>query len=44
MQDGCRGKLVNVLSGVLKGNVFGPLLFLLYNSELFSILEKKLIG
>ena len=26
--DGCRCKLVNVVSGVLQGNVLGPLLFL----------------
>ena len=42
--DGCRSKLVNVVSGVLQGNVLGPLLFLLYTSELFSILENKLTG
>ena len=42
--DGCRSKLVNVVSGVPKGSVLGPLLFLLYTSELFSILENKLIG
>ena len=43
--DGCRSKLVNVVSGVPQGNVFLiPLLFLLYTSELFSILENKLIG
>ena len=42
--DGCRSKLVNVVSGVLQGSVLGPLLFLLYTSELFSILENKLIG
>ena len=42
--DGCRSKLVNVVSGVPKGSVLGPLLFLLYTSELFSILENRLIG
>ena len=44
MVDGCRSKLVNVVSGVPQGSVLGPLLFLLYTWEVFSILENKLIG
>ena len=44
MVDGCRSKLVNVVSGVPQGSVLIPLLFLLYTSGLFSILENKLIS
>ena len=44
MVDGCRSKLVNVVSGVPQGSVLGQLLFLLYTTELFSIVENKLIS
>ena len=44
MVDGCRSKLVNVVSIVPQDSVLGPLLFLLYNSELFPLLENNLIS
>ena len=42
--DGCRSKLVNVVSGVPQGSVSGPQLFLLYTAELFSIMENRIFG
>ena len=39
--EGCRSKLVDVVSGVPQGSVLG-LQFLLYTAELFSIVENKL--
>ena len=42
--DGCRSNLFNILSGIMNGSVMDPLLFRLYTSEHFSILENKRIG
>ena len=44
MVDCCWSKLINVVSGVPQCIILGSLLSLLYTSELFSILENKLIG
>ena len=44
MVDGCRSKLVDAVSRVPQSSVLGLLFFILYTSELFSILEDKLIG
>ena len=41
MVDGCRNNLVNVVSGLPLGSVLEPLLFLLYTSDLFSIMENN---
>ena len=43
MVDGCRSKLVHVVSGMPQGSV-SCTLRRLYTSELFFILENKLIG
>ena len=44
MVDGCRSKLVNVVLRVPQGRVLGPLLFFMFTSKFFSILENTLIG
>ena len=44
MVDGCRSKLVKVVSGVPQGSVLRMQLFILYSAELFSIVENKLYG
>ena len=44
MEDGCRSIMINVVSRVPQGRALRSLVFLLYNSNLFFILENKLIS
>ena len=42
--DGKVSALVNVISGVTQGSVLGPLLCILYSSELFHIVRNHIVG
>ena len=42
--DGKASTSVDVVSGALQGSVLWPLMFILYTSELFHIVENHIVG
>ena len=40
--DNANGEWNPIVSGVPQGSVFGPLLFILYTSEMFDLMENRL--
>ena len=44
MVDGDNSEWIPIVSGVLQGSVLDPLLFILYTSEMFELVENRLYG
>ena len=42
--DGSLSSFLDVVSGVPQGSVFDPLLFILYTTDLFSVVSNLLVG
>ena len=41
--DGTSSEWIPIVSGMPKGSVLGPLLFILYTSEMFDLVENTLL-
>ena len=42
--DGATCQWIPIVSGVPQGSVFGPLMFILYTSEMFDLVENRLFA
>ena len=42
MVDGATSQWIIIVSGILQGSVLGPLLFILYTSGMFELVENRL--
>ena len=44
MVGGAASEWIPIISSVPQGSVFGPLLFILYTSEMFELIENRLFA
>ena len=42
--DGASSEWIPIVSGVSQGSVLGPLLFILYTSQMFDLVENRLLA
>ena len=44
MVDGAASEWIPIISGMPQGGVLGPLLYILYTSEIFELVENRLFA